>query len=83
MAPDTKMLVIYQNTAYRILDPDLPGVTFVAIQTQTEPPYVWATYFTRDRGELPKLPEDLLVLPVAEAKSLFEFRECSIADLVR
>ena len=75
----------YQRTpvVYEGQDPNQKGVTYVAIQTETQPPYVWATYFTRHQEDLPKLGKDMLVLPVKHAQELFDFKKGNLADLVR
>ena len=71
-----KTPVIYEEQ-----DPTQEGVTFVAIQTETEPPYVWAAYFIR-REDIPRLGEDMLVIPVKLADRLFDFQKGSINELV-
>ena len=73
-----KTPVIYEGK-----DPNQSGVTFIAIQTQTQPPYVWETYSIRHREDLPKLGNDMLVLPVEQAKKLFDFKKGNLADLVK
>lgn len=74
---ETKTTIIYENH-----DPNQSGVTFVAIQTETQPPYVWATYFIKHREDLPRLSKDLLIVPVEQAKKLFDFEKGTLADLV-
>jgi len=75
----------YQKTpvVYEREDPNQQGVTFVAIQTETQPPYVWAVYFTRHQKDLPKLEVDILILPVEQAQKLFDFKKGNLAELVR
>lgn len=60
---------------YDALDPNSLGVKFVAIQTEAQPPYVWGIYTTRHKEDLPKLPSDMLILPVEQAKRLFDFKK--------
>ena len=74
----------YQKTPviYEGKDPNQKGVTFVAIQTETQPPYIFEIYSTRNRRDLPKLKEDIVVLPVEQARRLFDFKEGNLADLV-
>mgnify|MGYP001598005878 CR=1 FL=1 len=74
----------YQKTPviYEGKDPNQEGVTFVAIQTETQPPYIFEIYSARNRRDLPKLKEDIVVLPVEQARRLFDFKEGNLADLV-
>ena len=73
-----KTKVIYENK-----DPFQNGVRFIAIQTGSIPLYVWETYFTRDKNDILKLPDDLVILPIESAKRLFDFQEGKLADLIR
>ena len=76
---DNKTPVIYEGNK----DPNREDVTFLAIQTETQLPYVFATYSTRHQEDLPKLGQDMLVLPVGQAKRLFDFKKGNLADVVR
>ena len=77
---DNKTTIIYEGKE----DPTIQqGVTFVAIQTETQPPYVFATYSTRHTEDLPKLSEDMLIISTDQAKRLFDFKKGNLADLVR
>ena len=74
---DNKTTVIYEGK-----DPHQSGVTFIAIQTETLPPYVFATYFYRNKEDLPNLPNDMLIVPVKQAKRLFDFKKGNLADVI-
>ena len=57
--------------------PNQQGVTYVAIAVDVEQPFVWATYFYRDRQVIPESVRDssnMRVMSIAEAKKQFEFR---------
>lgn len=67
---------IYENH-----NPNGKGVAFVAIQTDTVPPYVWATY---GRGELaPKLCGSMTIMSIEAARNVFDFKEGKLADIAR
>jgi len=73
---ENKTKVIYDKW-----NPNEEGATFVAIQTENNPPYVWRVYF---KGELlPNLPHDMLMAPIRAARNLFDFKEGKLADIVR
>jgi hypothetical protein len=61
-------------------NPTQSGVKFLAIQVETNPPYVWATYFSED---VPNLPSDLLVIRVDHALKLFNFKKGNLKDVDR
>lgn len=64
-----KTKVIYSSK-----NPNYDWVKYIAIQTESNPPYVWATYGGR-RENVPNLPEDLVVLPIKAARNIFDFQE--------
>ena len=75
----TKTIVLYDKK-----DPTYVGVRHVAIQTETQPPYVFQVYMTSFREDLPRsLPSDILLISVDQARKLFNFQKGNIADVVR
>lgn len=66
---------------YDAWDPNHEGVRYIAIQTEAEPPYVWAAYVTRHQEDLPKLGNDMLVLPIEQAKRLFDFKKRNLENI--
>ncbi len=72
-----KTVVIYETK-----DPNGAGITHIAIQTEALPPYVFSVYTERYAEDLPKLGSDMLLLPIEQAKRLFEFKKGSLADVV-
>nr|MBA4405390.1 hypothetical protein [Nanoarchaeum sp.] len=73
-----KTQVIYEN-----INPYQIGVRFVVIQTDTEPPYVFTTYSERNRLDLPDLGPNMVIVPINQAKRLFDFREGRLDELVK
>ena len=67
----------------RIGNPNLDSVTYVAIQTDTLPPYVFITYNTHDEGDLLVLPNEFLTIPIETAKRLFDFKEGNLEEMVK
>jgi len=71
----TKTLVIYDTE-----DPYRKGIDHIAIQTETNPPYIFATYH---KTRVPKsLGSDMLLLSIEQAKKLFKFKKGSLVELV-
>ncbi|HLD00282.1 MAG TPA: hypothetical protein VJC39_00900 [Candidatus Nanoarchaeia archaeon] len=64
-------------------DPHRSGITHLAIQTETTPPYIFATYSERRTEDLPKLGRDMLLISLDIAQRVFKFEKGNIADLVR
>ncbi|MGV8087343.1 MAG: hypothetical protein ACP5N1_06960 [Candidatus Woesearchaeota archaeon] len=67
---------------YNIKEPYQSGVTFIAINTSTNPPILFATYFTSNKKYLPELPKEMIIVSKDQAKKLFDFRQGSLSDLV-
>ncbi len=68
--------VIYEGDS-----PLTNGATFLAIQTETRPPYVWESYLHASREDVPNLGCDMLVISVEQAELLFDFQPGTIADV--
>ncbi len=73
-----KTIVIYEGERQ---NPNRRGVTHIAIQAMTNPPYVWATYSVNKRSDIPEIGEDLPVIYIESARKLFEFKEGKLADI--
>lgn len=70
-----KTLVIYSTK-----NPYQKDISHISIQTETTPPYIFETYH---RTMVPKsLPGDMLLLPIEQAKKLFNFKKGSLDDIV-
>ena len=80
-----KILVVMNKTVvvYESKNPFQEGVTHIAIQTETQPPYVWATYFCPRGDSLPRLGDDMLVISADQARHLFDFKQGNLDELVR
>lgn len=76
----TKTEVIYDGERY---NPNREEVTHVAIQSETNPPYVWRTYKTSNETNLPKLGKDLVLMPIRAARNLFDFKEGKLVEVAR
>ena len=75
----------YQKTPviYQGFDPTQEGVTFIAIQTSTLPPYVFGIYGFKNKEDIGPLPnEDLLLVSAQQAKRLFDFQKGNLADVI-
>jgi len=72
-----KTRVIYAN-----YNPNLKGVTHVAINALEQPPFVFSTYRVVTESDLPSLPKDIPILSIEAARALFEFKEGKLAELV-
>ena len=68
-----KKLVVYAGQ-----DPYSFGVTHLAIQTETNPPYVWNTYGLAEvdvQENIKALPKDMLFISLENAKRLFDLKK--------
>ncbi|MBI5064761.1 hypothetical protein HZA97_00865 [Candidatus Woesearchaeota archaeon] len=68
----SKTRVIFEDK-----NPFQEGVSYIAINARENLPYVFQVYVGR-KADVPKLPEDLVVLPIAQARNLFDFRQGKI-----
>ncbi len=64
---------------YNRWDPNLPGARYVAIQTNTDNPYVLDTYFTME--EVPQLDMDVALLNRDQAFRLFKFKKANLSEM--
>ncbi|MFC1685505.1 hypothetical protein ACFLZZ_00605 [Nanoarchaeota archaeon] len=77
--------VIYGETK----NPYVKTVTHVIIQTDTKPAYVWqairaGTFNPEEyvKEQFPRVSEDMLLLPIKQAKKLFNFKKGKLEDCV-
>jgi hypothetical protein len=66
---------------YERKDPNDSRVKYIAIASLVQEPYVWETFDKERREDIRKLPEYLLVLPIAQARNLFEFRKTRLENI--
>lgn len=71
-----KTFVIYEGA-----NPKVRSVAYVAIQTETVPPYVYCVYGKNDARD--DLPDDIAVIPKKAALNLFEFKSGKIEKCKR
>ena len=70
-----------QEAVYDKWNPNDPYVTSVAIQTETNPHYVWRCY---SRGDIiPKLGSDLKILSINTAKNVYNFKKGKLEEVVK
>ncbi len=65
---------------YNVWNPNSTYVENVAIQTESNPPYVWRCYSKFET--LPKLGSDMILLPIKAARLLFDFQESKLEKKV-
>ena len=61
---------------YYAKDPFQKGVKYLAIQTESDPPYVWECWASL--VNVPKLGDDMLLIKLEHALKLFEFKEVKV-----